>query len=247
MRAAASIGFVAIMGPVALTILHFRPDWFAWVVNIVFLVVWLETFYTTTLLGGLSDSRLNAANLLIIPLAALVIFGRTAALLWFAAFVVAVVGSAVMPTFVEPLHVSEASNIDSALTLITMGVVVMAISLNFVRQRDRYQKESDDLLHNILQKVATRSAIQPMRGSLGSSCSVRPDAARTQAQSSSRRSVGLPGTVLRANRSSMMSAVTVTASSVARRSSPRASVKSMPWTTASTTLLGMNSPIVISA
>jgi class 3 adenylate cyclase len=38
-----------------------------------------------------------------------------------------------------------------------MGMVVMAITLYFVRQRDRYQKESDDLLHNILpDEIATR-------------------------------------------------------------------------------------------
>lgn len=157
MRAAASTGFVVVMGPIALTMLHIRPDWFAWIVNGVFAVVWLETFHTTTLIGGLADSALNAANLLIIPLASLMIFGRTAALLWFGAFIVAVIGSAVIPAYVEPLYDSQSGDIDSAVTLVTMGMVVMAITLYFVRQRDRYQKESDDLLHNILpDEIATR-------------------------------------------------------------------------------------------
>ena len=156
-RAAASTGFVLVMGPIALAMLHVRPNWFAWIVNGVFSVVWLETFSTTTLVGGLADSGLNAANLLIIPLASLMILGRTPALLWFGAFSLAVIGSAVIPTYVEPLYDSQASDIDSAQTLITMGMVVMAITLYFVRQRDRYQKESDDLLHNILpDEIATR-------------------------------------------------------------------------------------------
>ncbi|NIO60061.1 MAG: hypothetical protein GTO33_12150, partial [Acidobacteria bacterium] len=45
----------------------------------------------------------------------------------------------------------------SAQTLIGMGIVIMAITLYFVRQRDRFQQESDDLLHNILpDEIATR-------------------------------------------------------------------------------------------
>jgi class 3 adenylate cyclase len=156
-RAAASTGFVLVMGPIALAMLHVRPNWFAWIVNGVFSVVWLETFSTTMLVGGLADSGLNAANLLIIPLASLMILGRTPAILWFGAFSLAVIGSAMIPTYVEPLYDSQASDIDSAQTLITMGMVVMAITLYFVRQRDRYQKESDDLLHNILpDEIATR-------------------------------------------------------------------------------------------
>jgi class 3 adenylate cyclase len=156
-RVAAATGVVVIAGLAGLIVLHMRPHWFAWVVNTVFSVVWLESIFSAALLGGVIDSGLNPANLLIIPLAALMILGRSAALVWFAAFVVAIIASAAIPLFVEPLYDADGSDFDAALTLITMGIVIMAITLYFVRQRDRYQKESDDLLHNILpDEIATR-------------------------------------------------------------------------------------------
>ena len=156
-RVAIATSVVVVAGPVSLIIMHLRPGWFGPVVYGVFGLVTAETLYSTTLVGGLNNSDLNAANILIIPLAALMIFGRRAAVFWFGVFVLAVIWSAAVPNYIEPLYEAESSDAGSAETLIGMGIVIMAITLYFVRQRDRFQQESDDLLHNILpDEIATR-------------------------------------------------------------------------------------------
>ena len=156
-RLAAVTWVVAIAGPLALVILNLRPLWFAWLVNGIFALVMLQTLYTTALVGGLVNSSFDPANNLIIPLAALMIFGRRAAVFWFAVFVFTVIWAAAIPNFVDPTYQIATTDSESAQTLIGVGIVIMAITLYFVRQRDRFQKESDDLLHNILpDEIATR-------------------------------------------------------------------------------------------
>ena len=92
----------------------------------------------------------------------------------------------------------------------------------------------------LLRRDAARLA-EPMRGgSRGSECSARPEAARIQARSSA-RSAGRPGTVRRASSSSRIAAVAAMPAGVAIGSRPSASVRSRPWTTASTTRLATNS------
>lgn len=147
---AASVLIVMATTPIALLILFMRPRWFPWVVNGVFLLVTLQTLSTAALVGGLLGSSLDAVNILIIPLAALMIFGRREALAWFGVFVFTVIWSAAVPNFIEPTYDVATSISDIAQALIGVGVVIMAITLYFVRQRDRFQQQSDDLLHNIL-------------------------------------------------------------------------------------------------
>jgi adenylate cyclase len=147
---AASVLVVMATTPIALVLLSMRPRWFPWVVNGVFLLVTLQTLSTAALVGGLLGSALDAVNILIIPLAALMIFGRREALAWFGVFVFTVIWSAAVPNFIEPTYDVPTSVSDIAQALIGVGIVIMAITLYFVRQRDRFQQQSDDLLHNIL-------------------------------------------------------------------------------------------------
>jgi adenylate cyclase len=154
---AANLLIVMSATPIALVILAMRPLWFPWVVNGVFVVVVLQTLFTAALVGGLLGSSLDAINVLIIPLAALMIFGRRASLAWFCVFVITVIWSAAIPNFIEPTYDVPTSIWDMAQTLIGVGIVIMAITLYFVRQRDYFQQQSDDLLHNILpDAIATR-------------------------------------------------------------------------------------------
>jgi hypothetical protein len=44
----------------------------------------------------------------------------------------------------------KAAAADAAFNLIATGIVVMAVLAYFAHQRDRFQRRSDDLLHNIL-------------------------------------------------------------------------------------------------
>jgi guanylate cyclase len=156
--------------------LKMRPHWFPWLVHGIFTLITLQQLYKSMLLGGLIPSSLEVMFGLSVALGALLILGRKEALIWFGVFVFQVVFAMVIPTYVEPTYaVTDTTGtsgfnliamgvliITSGFNLIAMGVLIMAVTLYFVRQRDRYQKESDDLLHNILpDEIATRLKTDP--------------------------------------------------------------------------------------
>ena len=148
---------VVAAGPLGLALIYMKPLSFPWVVHAVFTLVTMQGLYMAALIGGLLNSSLDAANIMIIPLAALIIFGRRAALFWFGVFVLSVIWATVIPDFVDPTYSASASAAATARSLIGLGIIIMAITLYFVRQRDRFQQQSDDLLHNILpDEIATR-------------------------------------------------------------------------------------------
>jgi adenylate cyclase len=149
-RVAFAVWVVVAAGFLALGLLRLRPKWFPWIVNGMSAVVVAETFYTTPLIGGIVAGEFGAVFLLIIPLGMLMVLGRRAAIVWFVVYVVTIVASAVIPNFVDPIYDTTPTDAGAAESLILVGIVVMAITLYFVRQRDRFQRQSDDLLHNIL-------------------------------------------------------------------------------------------------
>lgn len=156
-QVATAQGVTAAMGVLVLILLHVRPQWFAWLVRGVLTVVTVSQMYSTWLFGGLLQSGLEVVFGLIAALVALLIFGRGAALFWFGIYVVQVVFAMAISGPVEPTYVAGNTTVDSGLTLLAAGIVIMAVTLYFVRQRDRFQKESDDLLHNILpDEIASR-------------------------------------------------------------------------------------------
>jgi guanylate cyclase len=104
----------------------------------------------TVLLGGFFASGLQVGWSLIAVLGALVAFSMRAAAFWFLAFVSAVVVAAASSSFVEPRYVLSDPQADGASTIIGVTILVFIVMAYFVRQRDRYQRQSDDLLHNIL-------------------------------------------------------------------------------------------------
>lgn len=72
------------------------------------------------------------------------------AVFWFAAFLVSLVLSVILPTWIEALYANPDPEGNSLINIIGVTVLVFAVMVYFVRQRDRYQQQSDDLLHNIL-------------------------------------------------------------------------------------------------
>jgi guanylate cyclase len=56
----------------------------------------------------------------------------------------------VIPNWIDPIYARTHQAALAAINLMEMGVVVLAVLSYFVRQRDRYQRRSDALLHNIL-------------------------------------------------------------------------------------------------
>ena len=147
----------AVSGVVALVAMRLRPDRFVLIVNLAFLVVFVTQLSETALLGGLLPSGLAIVFGLILVLGALVAFGLKAAAWWFAAFVASIAFSYLIPEWIDPLYVVEDVAGDAAFNLVAVSANVFLVLAYFVRQRDRFQKQSDDLLHNILpDEIASR-------------------------------------------------------------------------------------------
>lgn len=100
--------------------------------------------------GGLVPSGVNNAWGLISVLGAIVAFGIRAAVFWFGAWLVALIATAVIPTWIEPVYSQPLRTESVVFSFVGLTVLIVAVLIYFVRQRDRYQKQSDDLLYNIL-------------------------------------------------------------------------------------------------
>jgi guanylate cyclase len=154
---AAANAVVIVLAPTLLLILNRFPNRFALIVNVMFGAAYLLGSLEPTLFGGLVESGVSALFPLIIVVGALVALGIRAATWWFGAFVLSVIYSVLIPNWVDPIYIVEDPTFDVAFNLIATGSVVFAVMIYFVRQRNRFQQESDDLLHNILpDEIATR-------------------------------------------------------------------------------------------
>ncbi len=148
---------LVVVTPFELLALHLRPRWFRPLVHVVFATVTVHQFYVTWLYGGLLQSGLAVIFGLVVAVAALMILGRGAAYFWFGMYLVQVVFSMAIAGEVEPTYVFDDATSEAGLNMIAVGILTMGAVIYFVRQRDRFQKESDDLLHNILpDEIATR-------------------------------------------------------------------------------------------
>ena len=124
----------------------FRPAF-----RMVFVADLTTDLAVTFLVGGLYASGLQVGWSLIVVLGALVAFSVREAAVWFVVFVVAVVVSVNTTAWVEPLYqLSDDPQADGAFTIIGVTILVFLVMAYFVRQRERYRLQSDDLLHNIL-------------------------------------------------------------------------------------------------
>jgi class 3 adenylate cyclase len=134
-----------------------RPRWFVVLVTLMFAVISVSQLAETAMFGGLFPSGLVVMFGLAFPLAALLAIGVRSALWWSAAFVASVVFAVAVPDWVDPIYRQTNPTDDAAFNLIATGVLMVAVVWYFVRQRDRFQQRSDDLLHNILpDEIAVR-------------------------------------------------------------------------------------------
>jgi guanylate cyclase len=83
-------------------------------------------------------------------LGALIALNLRSAFVWFVVFTVSVIAAAWLPTWIGAIYPVEASAAELAINISGVTVLVFATMAYFVRQRDRFQRQSDDLLHNIL-------------------------------------------------------------------------------------------------
>jgi guanylate cyclase len=118
----------------------------------------LENLVPTVLLGGILEAEFTIAWTILAVIGALIALDRRAAFVWFLVVVVSMVLAAVLPAWIEPVTETDPAPLSSLMgTLIGLAVFSYAGMAYFVRQRDRFQQESDDLLHNILpDEIATK-------------------------------------------------------------------------------------------
>ena len=129
---------------------HLRPRRFASIVSAMFVLIWASTLVEIALFGGLLPSGLVVIFGLPITLVILMAVSLRAAMWWFGVFVASVVYAALIPRWVDPLYELPNPEGDVVMNVILAGIVTIAIVAYFVRQRDRFQQRSDDLLHAIL-------------------------------------------------------------------------------------------------
>jgi adenylate cyclase len=146
----------AVVPAVGLVALRARPHSYIGVVNVLLAALVLENLLGTIIVGGLSSSLLLVFGLVVV-VGALIALDRTSAFWWFLVYIASVVLSVMAPQWIEPLYQVEGSDAEDASIIITTAILLYAGMAYFVHQRDRFQQESDDLLHNILpDEIATR-------------------------------------------------------------------------------------------
>ena len=147
--AAGNLVLVAVT-PIFLEALRRRPHRLAWIINGIFVLVLAVQLLETTVYGGLLESGLVVVFGLAFTLGALVAISLKAAIWWFVVFAASVVYAVVIPSLVDPIYEVPDPTADAAFNLVATGVLVLAVLAYFAHQRDRFQRRSDDLLHNIL-------------------------------------------------------------------------------------------------
>jgi adenylate cyclase len=142
---------------VALAVLGAKPMWFHGIANTLLGLILVEVLAGTVALGGLIPSAMVILFGLLTVVGGLILFPLRRAWLWFAGFLLTLALGVVLPERIPPLHQVEASPENIAGAVVGATAFVFAGMAYFVRQRDRFQQQSDDLLHNILpDEIATR-------------------------------------------------------------------------------------------
>jgi class 3 adenylate cyclase len=126
------------------------PRRFETFINVSFVVIFAALMAETAMFGGLWPSGLIPLFPLNFVLVALLALSVRAALWWFGAFVVGVIYGAAIPSWIDPIYRRTDPRGIAAINIIGTGLLTVAVLAYFVRQRDRFQRRSDELLHNVL-------------------------------------------------------------------------------------------------
>jgi len=148
--------FASLGALVMLAVLWRRPSWFYGIANVALLGILVEVLAGTIIDGGFVRSEMIILFGLLSVVGALIVLRLRDAILWSIAFGITVVLGVLLPSVIEPLEVVEGTEEGIATTIIGVTVMLFLGMAYFVRQRDRFQAESDDLLHNILPDEVAR-------------------------------------------------------------------------------------------
>jgi guanylate cyclase len=146
----------SVTGLALLAVLWRKPAWLYGIVNVALLGVLIEVLAATVMLGGFVPSEMIILFGILSVIGALIVLRLRDAVLWAIAFVATAILGAVLPNVIEPLEVVEGTDGGIATTMIGVTVFLFLGMAYFVRQRNRFQAQSDDLLHNILPEEIAR-------------------------------------------------------------------------------------------
>lgn len=133
-----------------LVVIAIRPTSYVTSLHVMFVVIVAGPVLDTAMFGGLLPSGFLVIFVLDVALGALLAISLRAGLVWFGVFVLSVVYAVAIPHWVDPIYALNDPTGNAAFNLIATGMVTMAVMIYFIRQRDRFQRRSDDLLHAIL-------------------------------------------------------------------------------------------------
>jgi guanylate cyclase len=147
----------ATMSVILLVALGIRPTWFVGIVNTALLLLMVENLAATVIDGGLVPSEIVILFGVLGVVGAMIVLSIRAAFGWLIAYAVTVVLAVILPSRIAPLHQITGTDEGIAGNVLFVTIFLFAGMAYFVRQRNRFQAESDDLLHNILpDQIATR-------------------------------------------------------------------------------------------
>ena len=141
---------IAVVNLGVLVALKLYPRRYVGIIQVTFATNVVGSATIAVIQGGLISSGVNNAWGLVSVLGAIVALGIGWALFWFGAWVVAMVLTALLPTWIDPVYEAQLSDADVVMSFIGLTIIIFGVMIYFVRQRDRYQRQSDDLLRNIL-------------------------------------------------------------------------------------------------
>ncbi len=132
--------------------LHLRPALFSINVYILCLLNNLVMMSLALALGGLITGSAIIIWGLIIPVMALVLLGPRAGKFWLGVSFIVVIAVAMSSNWVPARYMLVIPNLNAFLAsqLIVVGAFLFLTLIYFIRQRDEFQRKSDDLLRNIL-------------------------------------------------------------------------------------------------
>jgi class 3 adenylate cyclase len=133
-----------------LVVIAIRPTSYVATLHVMFVVIVAGPVLDTAMFGGLLPSGLLVIFGLDVALAALLAISLRAGLVWFGVFLLSVVYAVAVPHWVDRIYTLDDPTGNAAFNLIATGIVTIAVMIYFIRQRDRFQQRSDDLLHAIL-------------------------------------------------------------------------------------------------
>ncbi|HSM02343.1 MAG TPA: adenylate/guanylate cyclase domain-containing protein [Acidimicrobiia bacterium] len=134
----------------ALLALWLAPRRLALVLHTTFALDLFADVTISIMLGGLLPSGLQILWSLIAVLGTLVGLTVRAATAWFGLFLGGVLVASIVPEWIDPLYRLADPEVDAVVVVIGMTAFAFLELAYFVRQRDHFQRQADDLLHSIL-------------------------------------------------------------------------------------------------